>query len=75
MEVDCRTVKSKQDASEPFVFLDVREQQEFDCASLPGSTLIPMSEIQERVTELEQHKEDEIIVFCHAGVRSRQVMM
>lgn len=75
MEIDVQSVKAKQDAAEPFLFLDVREQHEFDFASLPGSTLIPMSEIQERVTELDEHKDREIVVFCHHGGRSMQVMM
>ena len=75
MEIDVQAVKAKQDASESFLFLDVREQHEFDYASLPGSTLIPMSEIQERVSELEEHKDREIVVFCHHGGRSMQVMM
>jgi len=75
MEIDCPSVKAKQDAVEAFLFLDVREQDEFDFASLSGSTLIPMSEIQERVSELEPHKDKAIVVFCHHGGRSTQVMM
>ena len=75
MEIDCPAVKAKLEAAESFLFLDVREQDEFDFASLPGSTLIPMSEIQERVSELEPHKAEEIVVFCHHGGRSTQVMM
>ncbi len=75
MEIDCPSVKAKQDAAESFLLLDVREQEEFDFASLSGSTLIPMSEIQERVSELEPHKDKEIVVFCHHGGRSTQVMM
>lgn len=75
METDCQSVKARLDAGDDFLFLDVREQDEFDHVSLNGSTLIPMSEIQERLNELEPHKEKEIVVFCHHGVRSMQVTM
>ena len=44
------------------------------CTSLK-STLLPMSEIQERVGELEPHKTGEIIVYCHHGMRSLNVTM
>lgn len=75
MNTNCQAVKTKLDAGEKFFFLDVREQHEFEIASIDGSTLIPMSEIQDRVGEIEPHKADEIIVFCHHGGRSQQVMM
>ena len=53
--------------------LDVREQDEYDVARIDGSVLIPMSEIQSRVGELEPHKEKRIIVHCKLGGRSLQV--
>ena len=34
-----------------------------------------MSELQERVSELESHKDREIIVHCHHGGRSLRVAM
>lgn len=75
MQTDCQSVKARIDAGDDFLFLDVREQDEFDFASIEGSTLVPMSEIQERVGELEPHKERDIVVFCHHGMRSMQVTM
>jgi rhodanese-related sulfurtransferase len=75
MEVDCTTVKAKLDAGEQFVFIDCREQHEYDTAKIEGAILLPMSQIQERVTELQQHKDSEIIIHCHHGGRSLQVAM
>ncbi|MFK7819011.1 MAG: rhodanese-like domain-containing protein [Planctomycetaceae bacterium] len=75
METDCPSVKARLEAGDDFLFLDVREQDEFDHASIEGSTLIPMSEIQQRVSELEPHKEKDIVVFCHHVGRSMQVTM
>ena len=73
LEVDCQAVKRKLDAGEAFVFLDCREKSEFATARIPGTVLIPMSEITDRVGELDPHKEGEIVVHCHHGGRSLRV--
>jgi rhodanese-related sulfurtransferase len=75
MEVDCRTVKAKLDAGHDFVFIDCREQDEYDLVKIEGATLIPMSQLPTRVSELEQHKEREIVIHCHHGGRSMNVAM
>ena len=48
--------------------LDVREPWEADLASIPGTVLIPLGELPERVGELDPDRE--VIVHCHSGVRS-----
>lgn len=73
MEVDCQTVKQKLDNGEEFLFLDCREQNEYDLVRIEGASLLPMSEIQERVGELDEHRGREIVVHCHHGGRSLQV--
>ncbi len=50
--------------------LDVREQVEHDFCSLSGSRLVPLGELAERVHELADWREREIVVYCHHGVRS-----
>ncbi len=75
IEIDCQSVKSKLDTSENFLLLDCREQQEWDHVRIDGATLIPMSEIQDRVGELDEHRDREIVVYCHHGGRSLQVAM
>lgn len=50
------------------VILDVREPGEYEICHLEGSKLIPLSELQSRVNELDTA--DEIVVHCHHGVRS-----
>ena len=52
------------------VLLDVREQVEHDFCSLPGSRLVPLGELAERVDDLADWREREIVVYCHHGVRS-----
>ncbi|MEZ6127514.1 MAG: rhodanese-like domain-containing protein [Planctomycetaceae bacterium] len=75
MEIDCSTVKAKLDAGEHFVFIDCREQQEYDIVKIEGAKLMPMSQLPQRVNELEQHKDSDIIIHCHHGGRSLNVAM
>ena len=72
-EIDCKSVQSKLATAQPFLFLDCREKNEFDNVRIQGTTLMPMSELSQRVTELEAHKQQEIVVHCHHGGRSMRV--
>ena len=64
-------LKSRLDAGERPILLDVREPWEFEAARIEGSTLIPMSRLEERFTELDPACE--IVVICHHGNRSSYV--
>jgi rhodanese-related sulfurtransferase len=57
-------------APNPPRLLDVREPEEHAFAALPHSTLLPLSELAERVEDIAAWKDDEIVVYCHHGVRS-----
>jgi rhodanese-related sulfurtransferase len=50
--------------------LDVREPEEHAFAALPNSTLIPLGDIESRANEIEAWKDEEVVVYCHHGVRS-----
>ena len=54
--------------------LDVRQPEEHAIAAVPGSRLIPLSEIPVRLSEIEDWKDDEIVVYCHHGMRSAQAI-
>lgn len=73
LEIDCQSVKNKLDNDHHFLLLDCREQEEYDIVNIAGAQLLPMSEIQQRVSELDEHRSTEIIVYCHHGMRSMQV--
>ncbi|HET7273124.1 MAG TPA: rhodanese-like domain-containing protein [Rubrobacter sp.] len=66
-----RDLKARLDAGEVPVLLDVREPWEFQLARIEGSTLIPMSRLEERFTELDP--DSETVVICHHGNRSAYV--
>ncbi len=74
IEIDVQAVQKMLEAGDDFVLLDVREQAEYDTAKIEGSRLLPMSEIQTRVSELADLQEKHLVVHCHHGGRSMQVV-
>jgi rhodanese-related sulfurtransferase len=48
--------------------LDVREPEEWSQAHISGATLIPLGELEQRLSELP--KNQEIVVYCRSGNRS-----
>lgn len=75
LEIDCRTVKQRLDDKADFLLLDCRESTEYATARIEGSVLIPMSEITDRVQELEAWRSKPIVVHCHHGGRSLRVTL
>lgn len=61
-------LKEAQDQNQSFFLLDVREPFEFEIASIPGSTLIPLGELAERSAEVP--KDQPVYIHCKGGVRS-----
>jgi rhodanese-related sulfurtransferase len=58
------------------LLLDCRKPEEYRTARIEGAVLIPMSEIEKRVDELESDdgsRDRPIIVHCHHGARSLRV--
>lgn len=55
---------------EKLLILDVREPFEHQSEKIPGSKLIPLGQLHDRISELEKHKDKEIIVYCRSGSRS-----
>ena len=57
----------------PPKLLDVRQPEEFEESHIDGCTLIPLGELGDRASELS--KDDDIVAYCAAGVRSLQAVM
>jgi rhodanese-related sulfurtransferase len=55
------------------LLLDVREPWEYQIVHLENSRLVPMRQIPAELDSLAA--EQEIIVICHHGIRSRQVAL
>jgi len=59
-----------EEAGDGAVFIDVREQYEFDEAYIEGFTNFPLSTLEETYNQLPKDKE--IIIICRSGNRSMQ---
>ena len=58
----------------PLHLLDVREVNEHQFVALPNSKLIPLRELPDRFSEIESWKDEEIVVYCHHGIRSQHAI-
>jgi len=67
-DIDPVEVKAKLDRGDKFTLIDVREPHEFQICRIPGSTLIPLGDLQKRLGELDP--ESEIVAHCKSGARS-----
>lgn len=70
-EIDVRQLKSRLDAGDDFVFVDVREPHEYEEFNL-GADLIPLGSIPERLGEFGEDKSTPIVLHCRSGARSGQ---
>ena len=61
-------------APQPPRLLDVREPEEHAFVALLDSTLIPLGELYAHLDDLESWKDDEVVVYCHHGIRSAQAV-
>jgi rhodanese-related sulfurtransferase len=52
------------------LLLDVRTPREHYTAHVPGSRLIPLHQLQQRLTEIEDYKDKPVLVYCRSGNRS-----
>ncbi|MCB0216836.1 MAG: rhodanese-like domain-containing protein [Chloroflexi bacterium] len=69
-EVDVATTAALQ-ASGGALLIDVREPSEYAEGHIPGITLIPMGEVQDRLAELP--RDQPVILTCRSGNRSATV--
>lgn len=70
-EIAPAELKARLDGRERPLLLDVRQDWETRLCRLPDAVHIPIEEIEVRSDEL--NPQDEIVVYCHQGVRSAAV--
>ncbi|MGE5446523.1 MAG: rhodanese-like domain-containing protein [Ignavibacteriales bacterium] len=59
--------------AERFQVLDVRTPREYEFRRIPGSTLIPLQQLDSRYAELDPSRE--ILVVCEHGIRSQDACL
>lgn len=53
-----------------YLLLDVRTPEEFNQGYIEGALLIPVTELGQRLDEIEQYKDKPVLVYCRSGNRS-----
>ncbi|HWA40071.1 MAG TPA: molybdopterin-synthase adenylyltransferase MoeB [Gemmatimonadales bacterium] len=67
-EIEVGAAAERRSSAEPPLFLDVREQWEWDVAHIEGAQHIPLGQLPGRLGEVDTRRE--IITVCHHGMRS-----
>lgn len=67
-------VKTKLDGEEKVHLLDVRTPNEFNTGFIAGAELKPSGQMGQWIGDLSASGDREIIVYCHSGARSAQVV-
>ena len=70
-EITPKELKARLDRNDRPLLLDVRQDWETKLCRLENAVHIPIEEIELRTDELNPN--DEIVVYCHQGVRSAAV--
>ncbi|MCH7414298.1 rhodanese-like domain-containing protein [Belliella sp. R4-6] len=68
-DITVEDLKQRIDNKEEFVFIDVREEWEYEEDNL-GALNIPLGTLPHQLDEIEQYKNQEIVIHCRSGARS-----
>ena len=73
--ISAEEVKTRLDKGESLTLIDVREPHEHEDFNI-GGILYPLGKIQSMmIDELEEYKNNEVILYCRSGNRSGQACM
>lgn len=74
-QITVEELKARLDGGEKINLIDCREPHEYEEANL-GGQLIPLGKIQTmQVDEIENLKDEEVIIHCRSGKRSQMACM
>jgi rhodanese-related sulfurtransferase len=75
LEITPQEIQRRLAAGEKLALIDVREPGEFQLARIEGAELVPMRTVPGELSRLDAQAADTpLIVFCHHGVRSLNVV-
>jgi rhodanese-related sulfurtransferase len=69
-DITSAELKQRQQAGETPTILDVREPWEFEESRIDGSQNVPLGTLPQQLDDLEDYKDQEVIVHCKSGARS-----
>ena len=68
-EITVKELKEKMDSGETPVMIDVREPYEYEMSNI-GALHIPLGTLPQKLGELEEYKNKEVVMICRSGARS-----
>lgn len=71
-EITATELKARLDRGDDLQVIDVREPNEFEIAKMPGTKLIPLGQVVNRMAEIDSSRET--VVHCKGGVRSAKAI-
>ena len=69
-DINSAELRQRQQAGETLTIIDVREPWEFEESRIPGAQNIPLGALPQQLDDLEDLKNQEVIVHCKSGARS-----
>jgi len=69
-DINASELHQRQQAGETPTIIDVREPWEFEESRITGSQNVPLGSLPEALDDLDELKEQEVIVHCKSGARS-----
>jgi rhodanese-related sulfurtransferase len=69
-DITSAELHQRQQAGETPTILDVRETWEFEEGRIPGAQNIPLGTLPDKLDDLAELKDQEVIVHCKSGSRS-----
>jgi len=76
-DITVNELKERLDAGEKIIVIDVRQPEEYADFNI-GAKLIPLGALGAALDDLDDYKDQEIVVHCRSGARSeaaKQMMM
>ena len=68
--ISVQELKGKKEKGDSFLLLDVRDYHEYLVSNIDGYH-IPYHELKNRLDELDDHKNSEVVVMCRSGNTSQ----
>jgi rhodanese-related sulfurtransferase len=57
------------------IILDVRKKEEYEAEHIEGAINIAIDELNRRIDEIEDYKDNPVLVYCRAGNRSLRALI
>ena len=72
-EIEPRELAERIRQGRPLLLVDVREDWEREIGRIEGDVHIPLNSIPQRLGEMKVPEGGDLVIYCHAGVRSMMV--